>query len=67
MANTQHIFDFLDSPAELGKVPVVVLFGGERYLKTMAIKHIVAGAAQGKEGDDFDMGCLLYTSPSPRD
>ena len=56
MANTQHIFDFLDSPAELGKVPVAVLFGGERYLKTMAIKQIVAGAAQGKEGDDFDMG-----------
>ena len=56
MANTQHIFDFLDSPAELSKVPVTVLFGGERYLKTMAIKQIVAGAAQGKEGDDFDMG-----------
>ena len=56
MANTQHIFDFLDSLADLGKVPVVSLFGGERYLKTMAIKQIVTAATAGQSGEDAEMG-----------
>ncbi len=54
MANTVHIFEFLDQPAEL-TVPVCAVFGGERFLKTLAIKHLLA--AVGSEADsDSDFG-----------
>lgn len=62
MANTHHIFDFLESSADLAKTPVAVLFGGERYLKTMAIKQIVASATAGQVGDDFEMGVARLDS-----
>jgi DNA polymerase-3 subunit delta len=40
MATSQHIFEFLNNP--IGKLPIgmCVLFGSERFLKTLAMKHL---------------------------
>jgi DNA polymerase-3 subunit delta len=55
MPNTHHVFDFLDSLPEIDAIAVCALFGGERFLKTMAIKQLVAvSTSQNTDNDDSD-------------
>lgn len=53
MPNTHHVFEFLDSPVALGDIAVCAVFGGERFLKTMAIKQLeqLATSQQSKDQD----------------
>lgn len=60
MPNTHHVFDFLDKPADLGKASVCALFGGERYLKTMAIKHLVTSFSGGSSDDDEEFSTARF-------
>lgn len=58
MANTHHVFEFLDSPNFSSDVAVCAVFGGERFLKTMAVKQLeqCATQAESKSGDsDFSV------------
>lgn len=43
MQNNSHVFEFLDAP--VGELPVglCVLYGKERFLKTLALKHLTGG------------------------
>ena len=79
MDSKQHVFDFLAKPVGQTPVGVCVLHGSERFLKTLAMKHLTGADAEdsaelsvtkfdatnSKWADIYD--CLLYTSPSPRD
>ncbi len=52
MKLSQHVFEFLDQP--VGELPtgVCVLFGSERFLKTLAMKHL-AGDDLAESEDSF--------------
>lgn len=52
MPNTHHVFDFLDSPVALDKVAVCAIFGGERFLKTMAVKQLEQTVTRQNPGDE---------------
>lgn len=54
MSNTSHVFEFLEQPADFHKHPICAIFGGERFLKTMAIRHLAdaAGAENQNEDDE---------------
>ena len=58
MPNTHHVFEFLETKTDIGSVPICALFGSERYLKTLAIKHLVNSASngEGQGDDDVDFG-----------
>lgn len=61
MPNTLHVFDFLDSPVALGDIAVCALFGGERFLKTMAIKQleqVATGQNSGDQDSEFSIARL---------
>lgn len=49
MTGTHHVFDFLDQP--LGEAPtgICAIFGGERFLKRLALESIVAQLGGGDE------------------
>lgn len=40
MANTHHVFDFLAATGPASRVPVCVLFGGEPFLKRLALHEL---------------------------
>ena len=58
MSGTIHVFDLLDKP--LAKVPtgVCAIFGGERFLKRLAVEYLV----QSIGGDDPDFAASQYDS-----
>ena len=54
MESKQHVFDFLAKP--VGQIPMglCVLHGSERFLKTLAMKHLT-GADAGNSDADFSV------------
>ena len=46
MDSKQHVFDFLAKPVGQTPVGVCVLHGSERFLKTLAMKHLTGADAE---------------------
>lgn len=63
MATSQHVFEFLNKP--VGNLPVgmCVLFGSERFLKTLAIKHLT-GADQPTNDANAEYSITKFDSGS---
>ena len=60
MANTSHVFEFLAQPLTEAPAGVCAIFGGERFLKKLAVNFI----ADSLGGDDPDFAPNQYDSDS---
>ena len=60
MAGTVHVFDLLEDSLDEIPTGVCALFGGERFLKKLAVDHLVKSVG----GDDEDFAPSQYDSDS---
>ncbi len=51
MAETLHVFDFLDAPHEAAVASVCVVYGDELFLKRLAVRELVSMILGGEEED----------------
>lgn len=58
MSNTSHVFDFLTQPLGDAPVGVCTVFGGERFLKRLAVEFLVRSIG----GDNPDFSASRYDS-----
>ena len=49
MDSKQHVFDFLAKPVGQTPVGVCVLHGSERFLKTLAMKHLTGADTEASD------------------
>lgn len=54
MQGNFHIFDFLEQDAGNPPLGLCVIYGGDRFLKRMALQHLLAGRHSGDEEDSGD-------------
>lgn len=58
MAKTIHVFDLLDKPVTEAPVGVCAIFGGERFLKKIAVDYLVNAIG----GDEVDFAASQFDS-----